>query len=273
MSEKKLNKKQIIIAVICIIAAVAVAVGIAVSRQSKTEDKYKDKVVTQTVTNENGEPVTNENGEVVTEIITTQPGSLTTKKGQGGAANAGNNTTNSAKKAPKGSTKAYAVTDKKGDFVTNENGGLVTEIYDDQGNTVTQKPTESTAKPSEKPSTKPTEKDTTDPGEKYELALTVYLPKSPTGKDYSDTLVITVNGKSAEKVKVTLKADTSSVDLKLKDVSGEIKVGASLVDYGESAEKIIDVKNNKQSLILQISTVDKNTTKKNGVIQIEGIDD
>ena len=256
MSENKINKKAVIIAAaVLLVVAIAVAVGIAVSKGADTPFKDKDVVA---VTDEKGVTVTDADGKVVTEKI---------EKSKDKAESSSNIT--QKRVAPEGSTVSYVELDENGKPKKDKNGNTVTKSYDDKGNVVTT----TTTKPAttKKPSTT-NESTTVDPKKTFTLKLKVILPYSPSNKDVEDTLIVTVNGKEAKKIKVTLKNKANAeAEIELKDLKGTVEINASLVDYGESIYKVIEMNKNISETV-QINTVDKSTSK-NGIYVIEGEDD
>lgn len=87
-----MNRKRLIIIAVSIIAVIVVVAAIIFAvKGSNSKEEYTDTVVTEVVTDENGETVTDENGDAVTVVVTEK------------------------------------VTDKDGETVTDNNGNAVTE--------------------------------------------------------------------------------------------------------------------------------------------------
>lgn len=87
-----MNRKRLIIIAVSIIAVIVVVAAIILAvKGSNSKEEYTDTVVTEVVTDENGETVTDENGDAVTVVVTEK------------------------------------VTDKDGETVTDNNGNAVTE--------------------------------------------------------------------------------------------------------------------------------------------------
>lgn len=86
-----MDKKKLWIIIVAVIAVIVVVVAVILAVNSSKEEKYTEAVVTEVVTDENGETVTDENGEPVTIVATEE------------------------------------VTDENGETVTNSDGKPVTE--------------------------------------------------------------------------------------------------------------------------------------------------
>ncbi len=247
-NNSKKKKIIIIVSAAVILAAVIAAIVFAMTRN---DGGYVDTpVVTEIVTDEQGEPVTDDNGEVVTQIVTTAPsGNSDSGKNSGKVTGNGSNGGNTAGGGNSGNNSANSG--------NSSNGGNQNSGSGNQGGSGNQSGSGSGIQGgNEDESTEPNQP----VGEKRKISIAVTLPN---GSGKNDTIEILVNGKVVDTHDVKLDYNSVYSFVTTAEYEGDVLVEARLKQYGTNASKTVRAGENAASIVMPLNQVEEQ----------EGVDD
>ncbi len=238
-SEKAKRKKiVIIIAAIAVIAIIAAAVLFALTR--KSDNGYVDTpIVTEIVTDAQGEPVTDDQGEVVTRVVTTAKNN-SANSGSGNNKQSGNSAGNQNSGSGSSSQGSGSGNDNQGNSAGDNQGSGSGNNNQSEGNV--------------NPPIDPPQPDVSKP---RKIKITVVLPA---GKE--DTLEISINGKRviSESVKLDLNSERY---FETEEYTGDVTVEVKLVSYGSQYKTTVPAGSDSVKISMPLNQVEEQ----------EGIDD